>query len=376
MRVLNVCASIDPVTGGGTAERTVMMSKFLSLRGTECTILTNDIGLERVDAALLSLLDIEVLPCRRKRFYLPEVSFLRLKAFVAKFDIVHLMSHWTVLNAMIFTICRMLGKPYVVCPAGALHIFGRSRLLKNIYNILVGKRMIRNAHCCIAVTRDEVSLFKDYGAAPENIVVIPNGIDPGSYLVCDDRAFRNKYDLGDLPIVLFVGRLNSIKGPDLLLDAYCANKDIHESFQLVFAGPDGGMLEILQQSAADCGLSDKVRFLGYLGADDKSRAYHAAELLVIPSRHEAMSIVVLEAGICGTPVLLTDQCGLDELQQLDAGRVVAGTVEAIGAGLAELLRDKTLRTLLGTNLRHFVAQEYLWNSVVDKYIDLYKRLIV
>ena len=133
----------------------------------------------------------------------------------------------------------------------------------------------------------------------------------------DIDYFRNKIGIGNSPFILFVGRLNRIKGPDLLLKAFYNIKNNLQDFHLGFVGPDDGMLSELKQMVDEYQLNDRIHFIGYLGGADKSNAYHAADLLVIPSRQEAMSIVVLEAGISGTPVLLTDQCGFNVIEKID-----------------------------------------------------------
>ena len=73
------------------------------------------------------------------------------------------MSHWTPINILAYVLIRFYRKPYVVCPAGALPIFGRSKLFKRFYNKIVGKRIIKNADGCIAVTPDEISISYHMG---------------------------------------------------------------------------------------------------------------------------------------------------------------------------------------------------------------------
>ncbi len=107
---------------------------------------------------------------------------------------------------------------------------------------------------------------------------------------------------------------------------------------------------------------------------DKSRAYRAADLLVIPSRREAMSIVVLEAGISGTPVLMTDQCGFNEIAETGGGMVVAASVGDLQKGLVDLLKDRAGLKLSGQHLKAFVSRHFLWDSIIDKYVQLYKGL--
>src|SRR5207244_3542166 len=147
-----------------------------------------------------------------------------------------------------------------------------------------------------------------------------------------------QYGLREHPFILFVGRLNPIKGPDLLLEAFGRLRHELRNYRLVFAGPDEDMLSDLRLLAARFSIQDRVHFVGYLGGDDKARAYRAAELVVVPSRQEAMSIVILEAAITARPVLATDKCGLEEIETIGGGRAVPATVEGLKGGLAAMLK--------------------------------------
>ncbi len=367
--------TLDPVTGGGTVERTFQMSRFLAKAGAECTILTTDSGLTDERRASLPGVRIVALPCLVNRFHVPRFSFRAIEEAVGHADIIHLMNHWTVLNALVYVIARRLKKPYVVCPAGTLAIYGRSKVLKLLYNWAVGKALVRHACRQIAVTADEVRQFRPYGIGPETVSIIPNGIDMDEYVDKDDTGFRSRHDLGSHPFILFVGRLNHIKGPDLLLRAYCNAVDTLKDYHLAFVGPDGGMLSELQAVADSFGVRDRVHFLGYLGGAEKSQAYPAAELLVIPSRQEAMSVVVLEAGATGTPVLLTDQCGFEEIDRMNGGKVVPASVEGLQRGLVELLEDSTKLRSMGANLEKLVRARFRWDSIVNEYITLYSQIL-
>lgn len=366
--------SLNTIRDGGSAERTFQMSRFLASSGQNCTILTLDLGMpyERVDA--LAGVKIIALPCLFKRFYLPRFSFSAIKRIVGDSDIIHLMNHWTFLNALVYYFIRRLKKPYVVCPAGSLPIYGRSKLIKTLYNLVVGTKIIHNADRCIAITPDEVSQFVRFGIERHKISVIPNGICLEAYLAKDDVAFRQAYGLSDDPFILFVGRFNPIKGPDLLLRAFCAIKDKFPH-HLVFAGPDGGMLNDLKEMARQANVGSRVHFVGYLGGTQKSLAYHAADLLVIPSRSEAMSIVVLEAGATATPVLLTDQCGFNDIAEIGGGIVVPASEEGIREGLINLLsRPGELKTM-GNKLKQYTLQSFAWNSIVNKYLRMYEEIL-
>lgn len=364
-------------TRGGTVERTIQMSKSLAQAGFECTILTTDVGFKNARISDLKKVNLVVLPAIFDRFYLPKMSYMsyiQIRKLVQEVDIIHLMGHWIFLNVLIFHFARRFNKPYVVCPAGELAIYGRSTLIKKFFNWIIGKKVIRNASGHVAITANEIPKFNEYGIGIKEITVIPNGIDAEDFQSCDDFGFRNKYGIGTNPFILFVGRLNHIKGPDLLLLAYNNIKD-KKGYHLVFVGPDGGMLAELKNMVVKFELEDRVHFIGYLGGEDKSHAYYASDLLVIPSRQEAMSIVVLEAGCTGTAVLITNQCGFDEIRNIGGGLVVPATVEGLQTGIGSFFEDRDQLEIMGSKLKEFVYREFLWSSVVNKYIALYKQIL-
>jgi glycosyltransferase involved in cell wall biosynthesis len=371
---LNVIMSLDRVTGGGSVERTVQMSRSLVRAGVECTILTTDLGVTPERTKELEGVTIVALPCLSQRFYVPKFKYKDIEDLVRSADIIHLMTHWTFLNALVYFIAQRNKKPYVVCPAGVLLIYGRSKVIKTLYNWLIGHRLIRNAARHIAITADEIPQFRTYGVRKDSITIIPNGIDPEDFK--DSRAddFRSKYGLGGVPFILFMGRLNAAKGPDLLLRAFCNAREHLAPYHLVFAGPDQDMSTELRAIVAQYNVGDRVHFLGYVGGLDKSRAYYAADLLVIPSRREAMSIVVLEAGITGTPVLMTDQCGFNAMAEAGGGMIVPASVGGLEKGLVDTLSSPVDLKLKGQKLKAYVSTHFLWDSIIDKYVQLYKDL--
>jgi glycosyltransferase involved in cell wall biosynthesis len=375
LHILNVNTTIDLMTGGGTAERTFQMSRFLALKGSKCTVLTIDTGLDLSRVITLRPAIAVIFPLIWRRYYIPLISWKTISKLVADTDIVHLMGHWSLLNALIYFVLRGTNKPYVVCPAGALPLFGRSKWFKRLYNIIVGKNIILNASGWIAVTSAEFPHFESYGIDPSQVTVIPNGISKADFPPVDINSFRQSKGLPDKPIILFMGRLNPIKGPDLLLQAFIMVRDNIPDFQLVFAGPDEGMQSALIDMAKQEGIIDRVHFLGFVSGDNKSAAYHMASLLVVPSRQEAMSIVALEAGICGTPVLLTDQCGFGEIKDIDSRLEVPANSKDIASGLVQLLSNSEELKKVSFAFEKFVLERYSWDFIVDVYLDLYGSLL-
>lgn len=370
MRVLSVNSLIGPVSGGGTAERTVQLARAMARSGMQVRVLATDAGLRaRPDVGRAEL---ALLACANERFIIPRANG-EIERSVAQSDVVHLCNHWTVLNLMVRRAARRLGKPYVVCPAGSLPLFGRSKWLKQAYNALGGRSLVEQASAWVAITRREAADFAAYGVDPRKVEVIPNGVEPADYVAGDPAGFRERFAPGASRIVLFVGRLNAIKGPDLLLAAFLSRAGSLASAHLVFVGPDGGMRAALEAGARAHPAGERVAFAGWLGGTDKVAAFRAADLVVIPSRQEAMSLVALEAGACGKPVLLTDRCGFDEAAASGGARVVAAQADALGEALAELMERAPLAQM-GERLRRMVLAEYTWEAAVKRYAALFERL--
>lgn len=113
MRVLNVSSTIDPVTGGGEAERSFQMTKSLIDAGIECSLLTVDVGLSLERKTILGKGVVIPLTCVLRRFYIPSFSWKQINSIVESADLIHLMGHWSILNALVYVIARK--KKYSIC---------------------------------------------------------------------------------------------------------------------------------------------------------------------------------------------------------------------------------------------------------------------
>jgi len=363
---------VDPVTGGGSVNRTIQVAEaIVKYYGNECTVLSTDKGLDKKIAFKSDYFNIELLPCLNKRFSIPLFTWRKLSEIVSDADIIHLMCHWSLINAIIYILVRIQKKPYTFCAAGTLHNYGRYTLVKRIYNFVVGKRIIKNASRCIAITQLEGKDFLDYGVAEKMINIIPNGVDidefyPNYQL---SKVFRQKFSLKNISYILYMGRLHIIKGPDLLLNAYLKLLSDFPEMHLVFAGPDTGFGNELIENVRKYSLENKVHFLGYIRGDDKVGAYTGAKLLVVPSRREAMSIVALEAGACGTPVVLTTACGFDNVKNVGC-KVVQPLPDELYSGIHSMLSSSNTLDTAGKNLRSMILQKYTWKKTAEKYLNI------
>lgn len=368
MNVLSVHSNMGSVEGGGAAERTRQLCRALIARpGVSVDLLSLDLGSVSASDALPAAVRWTRLRTLWRRFQVPWPAWRAIDALVGRADVVHLEGHWTPLNPLVAWRARRRGRPYVLCAAGALRIVGRSRRLKKVYDRVVGRLLVRHAARLIAISSNEREALLEYGVEPRRIALLPNGIWPEAQADPVDAAeLRERLGTGEAPFVLFVGRLDPIKGPDLLIEAFSR---LAGSFphHLVLAGPDAGMRRRLEEQVLGSGIAARVHFPGFLTGPEKSAAYAAAELLAIPSRQEAMSLVVLESGAAATPVVCTDRCGLEELGELGAAIVVPASAEGLEHGLRSALGDREGLRTMGERLRRLVLERFTWDRVGEEF---------
>ena len=116
-------------------------------------------------------------------------------------------------------------------------------------------------------------------------------------------------------------------------------------------------------------LENKVHLIGFIRGDDKVGAYTGAKILAIPSRREAMSIVALEAGACGTPVILTTECGFDEVKNVGC-KVVQPLPDELYSGMHSMFSSSNALEAVGKNLRSLILQKYTWKKTAEKYLSI------
>ncbi|UEM17952.1 glycosyltransferase family 4 protein [Bradyrhizobium barranii subsp. barranii] len=359
MRILLTTISLSSKTGGGTAERTRRLARHLAAQGHRCMLATMEDG-DLADELRSAGMPVYASPAIKLRFRVPLIRPDRLAEAVRSADAIHILGYWNLLSvATAFTATRFR-KPYAFSAAGEFVGLERPRPIARAFHVLLGRFMLRNAGLIVAITPlERMQIIQRLGLAPNRVVVVPNGVEPSP-----SPSSGAAVALPDEPFILFVGRLAEVKGPDLLLKAFAAVAAAHPDVALVMAGPDFGMGAQLRQEAARRGLERRVLFTGHLGEADRTAAYRRALFLVVPSRAEAMSLVAVEAGAAGTPVLLTDRCGFDEVETLGGGQVVPATVEGLRDGLSAMLSRRSTLPQVGERLRLHVERSYIWTSIV------------
>jgi len=173
--------------------------------------------------------------------------------------------------------------------------------------------------------------------------------------------------------VLFLGRLSAKKSPDLLLRAFAEvqRRPGVAALKLVFVGPDeGGMKAQLEQLAAQLGVEENVQFAGPLFEADKWEAYRDADVFVLPSQNENFGNTAAEAVAAGTPVIVTERCGIAPLLANEAGLVVRHEAGALAEALERILNNEELRGHLEAGCAK-VSLKLGWESPLREMESLY-----
>jgi glycosyltransferase involved in cell wall biosynthesis len=197
-----------------------------------------------------------------------------------------------------------------------------------------------------AATRDDI--VEAYGVSPDKITVVYPGYSRELAPVRDPETLSTiseRYAIPG-PYILFIGRIQPRKNLVRLIEAFDRIVGDHPELTLVLAGPTGWMSAPIEARVRELGLERRVRFPGYVAAEDKAGLISRAELVAYPSRHEGFGFPVLEAQVCGTPVLTSATSSLPEVAGEGALLVDPRDVEAIAEGMARLLDDPELKRKL------------------------------
>ena len=376
MKMLIITANFASATSGGEGERAVQLMRYAEKLECNVNVITYN-WTENKTHLNLDIDKIIQVPYLSERFKFPKINFKLFKEILSNIhdsDIIHLMGYWNILYVLIYPLMRIKSKPYIICSAGSLKITGRSKFLKTLYNYIIGNNIIKNANRCITIVDDEIKGFLTKGAKLENIVNIPNGIEFHKSVIKNNLIAIDNFDL-KAPYILFVGRLNLIKGADLLLDAFLLIVKKFPNLNIAFVGNDEGLQSQMEIVVKKNNLNTKVFFLGYKETIDKSALYKNASAVVIPSWSEAMSIVFLEAAVHKIPIIISNNCGLNHIEKLNLTKIVKANPEDIAKGISEVLNDKNWKKISSNKLYKYALDNYDWSKIIKEYLICFDSIL-
>lgn len=253
--------------------------------------------------------------------------------------------------------------------------------------IAMERHLLDHADRIVASTEAELAQFRWlYRAGTDRAVIIEPGVDTAHfYPIPLDEAREFVGVVDQRRIVLFVGRIEPLKGLDSLLRAVALirdQSDLQLHLMVIGGEPeasdeqmDAEMRRMLKLTE-ELGIGDLVTYLGRRDQDTLQYYYSAAEVVVMPSHYESFGLVALEAMACGRPVIASETGGLVFLvQDGETGfHVPTAMPAALAERLASLLEDRDLMARLGARAAEY-ARGFDWRGVAERVVGLYQELL-
>jgi D-inositol-3-phosphate glycosyltransferase len=244
----------------------------------------------------------------------------------------------------------------------------------------IERRTMAGSDRIVALTAvDRQQMLRHYGEqAP--IVVIPGGVDLARFAPLPRTVARAQLGLpADQKTILFVGRIQRLKGLEILLRAFARLTDLDAQVLIVGgrpgSSPESREISRLQHLAAKLGVAERTHFLGAVAHEQLPAYYSAADVSVMPSSYESFGLVAVESLACGTPVVATRVGGLRSiLRDGETGLLVPWRdAELFAERLRRVLSDHDLRARLAGQARASVLQ-YGWDRIADEHLALYSEV--
>ena len=219
-------------------------------------------------------------------------------------------------------------------------------------------------------------IASNYKVDPKKIYIIPPGVDLELFKPIDQKEAREEINIqDDLKVILFVGRLERLKGLDTLLEALSMIDQ--EKINLLVVGGLYNISEVtrLKKLCNDFNLLEKVHFIGSINRTDLKYYYNSSDICVLPSYYESFGLSALEAAACGVPVVASKKGGLSSIVidkktgYLLQWRCPGPFVEK----LEILLQSKDLRKSMGKNARQH-AEKLNWDESINSLKHLFNKL--
>ena len=292
-------------------------------------------------------------------------------------DILHFHGVWMPADMCVANYGIKNHIPYVINPRGDTETarinYNRLKKWKKLiaWN-LWSKKVVNNAACIIATSEQERKSIRSLGSNVP-VAVIPNGIELD--------AFPNEvvHNHGEKKVVLFLSRVNPIKGINYLIEAWGKlPMSLREEWELHIAGNSDPKeyIHTLETMVSSLNLSETIKFVGPITGEAKMRKYQDSNLFILPTLNENFGNVVAEAMMCECPVITTKNAPWSCLSEDKCGWWVDLSVENLVSSLFEAMSlSDDERHELGKKSRQCIINRYAATAVAKKTMDVYKWVL-
>ncbi len=388
MRILQIIPSISLVYGG-PSQMVLGLSAALAAKNIDVTIITTDsngdIGQLPLDVTLnqpIKQNDYQIIyfrcyPWRRYKFSLSLLQWLNENA--GQFDLAHIHALFSPVTTFAATIARGHNLPYVIRPCGMLDPadLQKKKLLKQIYGTLLEGPNLAGAAAIHFTSKEEAKISERFGLGntgkmpvPQDLV-IPLGVTAG----LSPKKLRES----QVPIILFMSRIEPKKGLDLLIPALESILESGIEFSFILAGSNPQDADYETQIKVQIHNSILARYTtitGFVSGDFKHELLTNADLFVLPSYYENFGIAVAEAMAAGVPVAISDRIHIaEDIRQAEAGWVGPLEVGAIANSIKSALLNPDERQRRGLNGQEYAKKHYNWDAIAQQTIDAYQQIL-
>jgi len=282
-------------------------------------------------------------------------------------------------------VARIKGIPLIVQSRGSIGSYRVENVvdrkvgfLYSVHNPILKCSFVQ-ADKVIALTRAEAVQYETMGVPKEKVEVIPNGIDisDANDYVTTGR-FRKKYGVRDGErLILFLGRIDQIKGVDVLIEAFSHLKKETSDIKLVIVGPKSNYSSYCEELITKFGVAKDVLFTGPLYGKDKFEAYLDSDVFVLPSRYEAFPNVVLEAFSCYKPVVASNVESIPDIVQHGKTGLIfeTGNSQDLVERISYVLTHPNEAKEMGYRARKLVEEKFSTHKVINSLETLYEKVI-
>lgn len=392
-RILRLIQTLDPAFGG-PVEGIRQWSEILSRRGVSTTVATLDapsapfLTSYPVKTVALGATDMEWRERAKgnmlSRFQYSPRYVPWLKQHAREYDaiFVHGLYNYSTLGARRALVGSDLN--YYVVSHGSFDPWFRKHnvwkhFAKQILWPFSEAPLLKDAKAVLFTTEEEQRLAQNAfwpWKMKQRVIPYGTGKPPPPEAALRD-AFRAQLpNLGERPYLLFLSRIHSKKGCDILLEAFAQCAEALPDVDLIIAGPDQtGMRAELEALASAMGIAGRVHWPGMMDGAAKWGAYYGADAFILPSHSENFGIVVAEALACGRPVLISDKVNIwREIKKSGAGIIETDTVEGATALIRRFYSlTPEEQTEMGTAAENCFSEHFLLEKVADDLIDLLQK---
>ncbi len=292
---------------------------------------------------------------------------LMMPSMIRWADVVHITSVYSFPTIPALLLCKLLQKPVVWSPRGALQQWEGSTkpLLKKIWESICNALLDKN-RCVLHVTSEKEAEESGQKIIRACIEIIKNGVD-----IPPHNPERNWMQEGKLRL-LFIGRLHPKKGVENLLRAVSVLKNNDIVLTICGTGDDDYTLS-LKNMANELGIADNVHFAGHVEGNAKSRIFWDSDVCIVPSYTENFAMVVAEALAHGVPVITSRGTPWSQIVERQCGLWVENDPLSLAKAITEM-RSKDIHQM-GLNGRRWIEEEFSWTISAGDMFTAYKRLV-